>query len=583
MKKLSLKMFDLFGETHFYSTASNSLLEMVGPDVELFDTKWTSNKEFYELVERVSREFNCSDGVANVWLTHQHLEGFDCNTIPELLSEKDIELVVSKAPSNCGRVYFTSAWFRLGCPPAYVWSNLESPNYARNLRHAQALTRGLRQFGYSCLEGMLQYPEWEKAKTKEDFYLTIGGFRRLGKEVLSGYSKEVRKAVTCGGLVQNLKGNIRALRAVCEFFTERPDLIEHLRAVSELSDEMVTHLANRHYRKVFGAGVAFSRVGTNLFNGYSRGYSAVVYDPKVIGVKLHNQFVELLDGKWCADTEIHVILHLLGNEALKNEECRSIHSFVNTYRIPVYVLDEHLHKFNQKWNQFFSKHPETMQYWRDCVELAEPPKSIQAFRKWLDTLYCDVPHSDKLLWSGVERADLRSAYADSVEYSPKSRDILPEVSIVDSQYELSRLPTGDISHLFVGMAADCCQHLYGAGRSCAIHSYTEETSTTYVLTKKGGAVAISWVWVDGAKVVLDSVEAKRGITTDRLCSMWVELAKILGAKGYRVFIGDTDYGCTKEIIKHLKESGYIKGSSKETATLKGYNGYMDGREHFEII
>lgn len=303
-----------------------------------------------------------------------------------------------------------------------------------------------------------------------------------------------------------------------------------------------------------------------------------------VDIKVLNKFIQnetIFDGIE-SNNEIHLGVQLFGQQILSLPEARQLHSLFNLYGADTGPLT---FKLTQQWQQFFAKNLSCIKYARlvDSVYAEKPmPKSAKQFVETVVSEMAGEGGGD-LIWGGVDPVYMEEAVLASSEYTAKTKDNLPEVSIISGAYSFKKLEAGNKAALFIGLATDCCQHLGSAGKSCAIHSYENEDSATYVLTKDGLPVAQSWVWKDGNKLVIDSVEYKRGMSIERITDMWVELAKSFSTQGYEVFLGCTSYGCTQAVQEKMEELNLIEPfSDAPTASLKGYYGYMDGAVQYRI-
>lgn len=285
--------------------------------------------------------------------------------------------------------------------------------------------------------------------------------------------------------------------------------------------------------------------------------------------------------------EVILIIQIFGTEVLKGGIFNKPHDLFNLYQVPVVTLKEPL---DQRWNQFFSKNLECAEYASYTHIFKEFPKSKEFFLKVVAESGLEGEFGENagqaktLLALGIPKIRLPKAIEATLEYSSKSKDILPEVSIQEGAYSLEKLSVGDISHLWVGIPTDCCQHLEAAGSSCAVDSFTSEYSSTYVLKREGQILAQSWVWIDeeGKSVVIDSIEHKRGLDVSRISSMWLSLARELGKK-FKVFIGSTNYGCTNAVVDAWEDLGIIEAfTTNSYVKPTNYTGYLDGREQFPV-
>lgn len=359
--------------------------------------------------------------------------------------------------------------------------------------------------------------------------------------------------------------------------------------------EFIQNIDNGHRRKnvlkyfnqVFKGSTCAKTLGMvdSLYYSYDLNWELV---SKNLDKKVFNKFVAGLeltpegDLKYFYDsTEAILLCQIFGNQIFGVQEAKRGHSLLNLYNVSSQLLD---FKLTQQWQQFFAKNLSLVKY----VHLVDKifgdvvPKSEKQFREIVMTNIVGEGSED-MLWAGVDMAYLEEAAIEAGKYQAKESDNLPEVTIVDGNYSLKKLEAGNRAALFIGLATDCCQHLGSAGKTCAIHSYENENSAVYVLTKDDLPVAQSWVWKDGNNLVIDSVEYKRGLSIERITDTWANLAKSFHDKGFNVYIGCTNYGCTKEVLNAFEDLGMIEAFSADSfCSLKGYKGYMDGFEQFKI-
>ncbi len=88
----------------------------------------------------------------------------------------------------------------------------------------------------------------------------------------------------------------------------------------------------------------------------------------------------------------------------------------------------------------------------------------------------------------------------------KTCESLPQIIIEEGDYKFFKLDYDDPRGLFLGEYTDCCQHIEGAGSSCAWYGHHNGESAFYVVTKKDKIVAQSWAWRNDNVVVFDSIE-----------------------------------------------------------------------------
>lgn len=139
----------------------------------------------------------------------------------------------------------------------------------------------------------------------------------------------------------------------------------------------------------------------------------------------------------------------------------------------------------------------------------------------------------------------------------KTAESCPFVEVSNGDYCLYKLSHDDPRGAMLGLMTDCCQHLDGAGSSCAEHGVTRSTSAFYVVERKGEIVAQSWAW-RGKKgeLVFDSIEGLSGYNNEVIRSLFVEAADLmLGKLGISaVHVGDTSYGLTRNLFGNAPDA-----------------------------
>ena len=261
-----------------------------------------------------------------------------------------------------------------------------------------------------------------------------------------------------------------------------------------------------------------------------------------------------------------------------------IHIFVN--RSNIVLIDKPL---PQQWNQFFLNNLDLAQYANHVTPDMELFKSPQEFSRWVASKRYDGVEGFESLTEVCGRNNLTQQQFNMLKSyiqkgTNKTSEMLPFVRIdgstipeVGHQYIIEKLDSNDPLALIVGVETDCCQHIQGVGKPCAIHSWEQSDSAIYVLRKNGQVVAQSWVWRntdDG--VVFDSIEAKRGVDTNKAGLMFKALADALIGKLMidEVYIGNTSFGVTRVISdKHR-----IRVIPSETTMISPCS-YMDGKAH----
>lgn len=102
-------------------------------------------------------------------------------------------------------------------------------------------------------------------------------------------------------------------------------------------------------------------------------------------------------------------------------------------------------------------------------------------------------------------AEEAAAWATPKEDYPGDEDIYLRSQHVPEPFDSAKrwekdglvgrfLPRSDPRVGFFGQHTDCCQHLGGAGRSCAISTMSDPFSQCFVIEKEGKIIAGSWAW-----------------------------------------------------------------------------------------
>lgn len=135
----------------------------------------------------------------------------------------------------------------------------------------------------------------------------------------------------------------------------------------------------------------------------------------------------------------------------------------------------------------------------------------------------------------------QSAFKKACEIwdKPKTASSIPAVFAEENGYRMYRLDDDDPRHLTIGQHTNCCQHLTGAGQSCAIHSYQNMNGTTYVVEKHGRVVAQSWTWRNGQTIVFDNIELLSKDYKDTIVKLYQKVAdQLIGKLGITsVYVG----------------------------------------------
>ena len=193
-----------------------------------------------------------------------------------------------------------------------------------------------------------------------------------------------------------------------------------------------------------------------------------------------------------------------------------------------------------------------------------------------------------LFLSKAEIADYNCLFATG----GKSAEFLPQVKGEYNGLTIRKLSAHDKMGPVVGRLSGCCQHLHGAARDCAIKTYTDPTMGVYVVEDSRSKQLVAQAFAYRTlcdSIVLDSVES-RSIYEDRaddvakLIKMaFDDVVKRQTMCVRQVVIGNTGYGMTQDVAKHIK--GAIKSSLQEIRKLdyKDSNNWKVVAENPEII
>lgn len=174
--------------------------------------------------------------------------------------------------------------------------------------------------------------------------------------------------------------------------------------------------------------------------------------------------------------------------------------------------------------------------------------------------------------------DLNSDEKSFIRNNPhKSFETCPHAEVVDGEYRLVKLTHNDTQQLTAGRLVDCCQHLNGAGASCAAKAWTSGYCAIYAVFKADRMVAQTFAWrSDKNHIVFDSVEALSGVNRDVVLPMFEKAAnQIVGQLGIcKVLVGDTSYGITLELNKRFSDG--VKRKTPSPLTPLGYSDAKSG-------
>ena len=122
------------------------------------------------------------------------------------------------------------------------------------------------------------------------------------------------------------------------------------------------------------------------------------------------------------------------------------------------------------------------------------------------------------------------------------------------------LPKGDPRNLSMGDITGCCQKVGGAGEDVCLEGWTDQYSVNLVFGNRSEDVfyAHAWVWeTQDGDMVLDSIEGRAFVDHIAVSRLVLELATQMKLKGVKVFLSNTFYGLTRDVVSRLLIEGYI--------------------------
>lgn len=167
----------------------------------------------------------------------------------------------------------------------------------------------------------------------------------------------------------------------------------------------------------------------------------------------------------------------------------------------------------------------------------------------------------------------------------KPKDHMPALHVegvelgLPPQWKMIKLDPDSYLGPFLGSLSACCQHLAGAGSSCAEHGVISPFSAFYVIFMGNTVIAQSWAWrtVTGA-VVFDSIESLyRKDHLETVAKFYREAANRMlhsPLKVPAVYLGATSSGITSNVMSCLNLS-----EQDHCETPLDVCSYYDGEYH----
>ena len=242
------------------------------------------------------------------------------------------------------------------------------------------------------------------------------------------------------------------------------------------------------------------------------------------------------------------------------------------------------------WAGFCMKHPEALKLSEMFGKIEQEfgvPKSIAQLKDWASQFtYEGAKGHEELAMLcnrlGVEQSTFEQYKA--LYTRVKGAESCPHVDIAVGNYRLYKLAADDVRGALLGLMTDCCQHLTGAGASCAVHGVQDPTSAFYVVEYKGEIIAQSWAWRSKTDaLIFDSIEGLKGYDYNNVACMFQSAGEqIVGRLGInRVLVGNTSYGITSDVKCYFENNrGEVTYTSEE---MRSKCSYMDGAKQWVLV
>lgn len=172
-----------------------------------------------------------------------------------------------------------------------------------------------------------------------------------------------------------------------------------------------------------------------------------------------------------------------------------------------------------------------------------PPKTVAQLRS-----VCEAAGIPMTVASELSAEE----FAFVAAHPHKTWEALPQVGWECGEYRLVKLSYNDPAQVAAGRLTDCCQHLAGAGRACAIAAWVQPEAAIYALVKGAKMVAQAFAWrsKNGLDVVFDSIEGLRNADESVVVESFASAAKqIVGQLGISQVLVPSycEYGFTASV------------------------------------
>ena len=182
------------------------------------------------------------------------------------------------------------------------------------------------------------------------------------------------------------------------------------------------------------------------------------------------------------------------------------------------------------------------------------------------TVNFNTPRSiiERFAMSGFESlsgyADIMNTGLDPDEKTEPS-SLLRSIKAANvAEMDMWVLPKGDPRNLTIGDLTGCCQRVGGAGEYVCLEGWTDPYSVNVVFGNRSEDVfhAHAWAWqTSDGDIVLDSIEGRSFVDHIVVSKLVLELATQMKEKCVKVFLSNTSYGLTRDVVSRLRREGYI--------------------------
>ena len=176
-----------------------------------------------------------------------------------------------------------------------------------------------------------------------------------------------------------------------------------------------------------------------------------------------------------------------------------------------------------------------------------------------------VGQAREIIGEWIQNGDMDLYYYVKVkELGNAAISNMEDVTISTDEMDLWTLPKSDIRNFSIGDITGNCQHLGGAGEAVCIEGWTDVHSINYVFGNKeeDKFYAHMWVWeaVNG-DYVIDSIEGRNFVDVKQVAYLTTQFVNKMAAKGKKVYLSNTTYGLTKDVVKVIKDNNLCSNST----------------------